>query len=415
LTLFTQRKLARLVPVMVISVLLFSTACGVLPGAVEVKQPDPATAERVGKASNALAFDLLTGLVDGSDEENVIISPLSISALLAMLLNGADGATAEAIAGVLHLDGISQEDTRELGNLLRYLGASDQDVELVVSNAVWPTTGYALQDEFVKIMEENFGAEVDELDLGSQQGADTIDGWVSDKTQGKIEKMSDALQLPDPNAVAVLMNAIYFKGNWTNPFNAEHTREGEFTLPDGSQVKVPMMTRDSSDFMVGEGDGFRVLRLPYGESERFGMEIFLPDEGSNAEELLAGLDAEAWRSVVADVSEARLLVTLPKFELEYKVGGELDDLLKELGMGIAYSPQSDFTRMAASDPWLSRVAHKTYLRVDEKGTEAAAVTGGVMVESMPPEFRVDRPFVFTISDSKSGAILFMGLVGDPSQ
>jgi len=251
--------------------------------------PAPERARRVAETSADLAFDLLGRLAELNPGGNVIISPLSISALLAMLLEGAGGETAEAIAGVLGLSTAAGEAAAaDYGALLRYLAQSGGGVELAIANAVWPIHGYPLTGSFVEAMTRDFAAEVSELDLGSAEGAEYIDGWVAEQTRGRIEKMSDALGLPDPAAVMVLMNAVYFKGSWTSRFDPEATRPGTFTLPDGTEVSVPMMSQ-RGEFLMGEaemagaggpasaGRTFLLLRLPYGEEKRFAMEILLPE------------------------------------------------------------------------------------------------------------------------------------------
>lgn len=387
--------------------------CARSPRLGHLEPPPVEAAERVATSSNALTFELLSGLSRDSDGGNVIISPLSVSSLLAMLLAGANGATADAIASVLHFDNSSPGGAVDFGHLLRYLAVAGGDVDLTIANAVWANKGYPLKDDFVNNLQDNFGAEVNELDLGSQQGADTIDGWVSDKTKGLIEKMSDALRLPDPQAVIVLMNAVYFKGNWTYPFEKERTHPGEFRRLDGSTVAVPMMTQDR-EYEVAQGDGFTLVRLPYGKSQRFAMDVLVPDAQQDPERFIRDLDEAVWEAAVTSLKKQRVNLLMPRFELEYKAAKDLDDRLKELGMGIAYSPQTDFSPMSPSNPALSRVAHKTYIRVDEQGTEAAGVTGGVMVESMPPQFNVDHPFAFTISDTETETILFAGFVTDPA-
>ena len=164
-----------------------------------------------------------------------------------------------------------------------------------------------------------------------------------------------------------------------------------------------------------QSDGFQMVRLPYGEEERFAMDVLLPDEGTDIHQFRDQLDMGTWLSASDDLNETRVDVTMPSFELEYDTGSDLNDVLQDLGMGIAYSGEADFTPMSSVAPFLSTVVQKTYIRVDEEGTEAAAVTGGAMVESMPPQFRVDRPFVFMITDTETDTILFLGQVTDPSE
>jgi len=403
----------RLMTWVIVVVLVFSlTGCSLFSRAA-AQPPDPQQVQKIAEASNGLAFDLLRRLSDSAHGDNVVISPLSISALLAMLLEGSGGETAEAIAGVLHLD-LQDEDNSGFGDLLRYLSHSVEDVELNVANAIWTTTGYPLTDEFTKTMKDSFEAQVAEADLGSTEAAETIDSWVADKTNNRIEKMSDALGLPDPAAVAVLLNAVYFKGTWTNQFDPNRTQPGTFTLPDSTEVEVPMMSQQA-EFETAQGSRFILVRLPYGTNERFVMDILLPDADYTINDFVADLNPDMRAQAIDDLSKGMIYLQLPKFELEYKATAELDAVLQDLGMAIAYSPESDFTPMSPRDPWLSRVAHKTYIRVDEEGSEAAGVTGGVMLESAPAPLEVNRPFVLTIADTETNTILFMGVVTDPRE
>ena len=200
-----------------------------------------------------------------------------------------------------------------------------------------------------------------------------------------------------------------------NQFDPDQTRDEPFTLADGSQVDVPLMQLRDETFDYADRHGYDVLRLPYGDDERYGMEIFLADEPDGLPDLLDVLDRDEWREAVDELAAAELhRVAVPRFELEWE--GELNEPLTALGMDLPFSPGADFRPMSPTDPWLDVVVHKTFIRVDEEGTEAAAVTGGVMVESAPVdplEFIVDRPFVFTISDAVTGGILFLGSVTDP--
>jgi serine protease inhibitor len=375
-----------------------------IPVAAEL---DPETAQWVAAAVNELGFDLLGGL---HDVDNVILSPVSVSVLLAMIANGAAGETADAIRDVLHVADRDEADVNAAyASLLALLSRTDE-VELAIASSLWAGQGTPFEQAYLDRVTDAFAAELDEVDLGAAETAERIDAWVRRETSDLIEGIAEDLGLPDPNAVLVLLNAVYFKGAWTEPFRAEQTREGDFHLADGTTVTVPFMQRDD-EIAHGAGDGFEVVRLPYGDDERFAMEIFLPD-GALAD---FALDQQTWAEAVAGLAEQRVMLTLPRFELEYTTeGGALDDVLDALGMGIAYTPGSDFTRMSPADPWLSTVAHKTYIAVDEEGTQAAAVTGGSMVTSMPPEFHVDRPFAFTISDAETGVIVFLGSVEDPA-
>lgn len=363
----------------------------------------------VGEAINAFGFDLLGEVADG--RRNATVSPVSVAVLLAMVLAGADGDTAEAMADVLHL-----EDSRDVrvGALLSQL-ADTEDVTLSVGNALWANQGTPLEEDYRTFVQDTFGATLEETDLGAQQTADEIDAWVDERTEGRIAEIAADLGLPDPAAVLVLVNAVYFLGEWTTQFDPGDTHGGPFTLPDGSQVEVPLMHLYEEKFEYVERDGYRMLRLPYGEAGRYGMEVLLPDDGVGLGTVLDSLDAAEWSAAVDGLTERTVHeLALPRFELEWKA--ELNDPLSRLGMAPAFGPAADFRPMSPADPWLDVVAHKTYINVDEQGTEAAGVTGGFMATSAMPDqltFRVDRPFAFTISDTETGTILFLGAVADP--
>ncbi|TDD66715.1 serpin family protein [Jiangella aurantiaca] len=365
----------------------------------------PGDADAVGTSVNEFGFELLGQLTDGT--ENTVTSPVSAAALLAMVLAGAGGQTADEMAAVLHL-----EDSRDVrvGALLRELADTD-DVTLSTANALWAQPGVPFEDDYLAFTRDSFGATVAEADLGAQETADEIDAWVRDQTDDRIDGIAEELRLPDPRAVLVLANAVYFLGAWTTPFDPGDTRDGGFRLTDGTTSTVPIMHLPTTYLPLAQRDGYQMLRLPYGEDERYAMEILLPDDGFGLPQLLASLDATEWAAAVAALEPTKIdELALPRFELEWEA--ELNDALIALGMDRAFGG-GDFTPMSPVNPSLSVVAQKTYIRVDEAGTEAAAVTGGMMDVSAGWPFRVDRPFAFTISDSETGTILFLGTVADP--
>ncbi len=355
---------------------------------------------------NAFGFNLHTAV--SQDGRNTVTSPLSASVLLAMVAAGAGGDNAEEMVRLLRLDG--PQDTRNAALLADLVGTDD--VTLAVANSLWAAEGYPFEDDYVSFVQDVYGATLDDVDLGSQDAADTIDEWVDQGTGGLIDEIAADLGLPDPQAVLVLLNTVYFRGTWTTTFDEDDTREAPFTLAGGDEVDVPMMYRGSAEVEISVGDGFQMLRLPYGDEERFGMEVMLPDEGVALDDLLDDLDAEAWRDAVDDLQKGTVSqIALPRFELEWDAN--LNDVLQSLGMVSAFGG-GDFTPMSPANPFLDTVVQKTYIQVDEEGTEAAAVTGGVMAQSAgPPPFRVDRPFAFTVSDRDTGAVLFLGSVHDP--
>ncbi len=308
-------------------------------------------------------------------------------------------------------------DRRDLrvGALLRTLADTDE-VTLSVADALWAGQDTPIADDYRTFVRRGFGATTEQGDLGSPATAEKIDAWAAENTNGLIDRIAADLGLPDPAAVLVPLNAVYFLGEWTTRFDPGDTRPEPFALPGGATVEVPMMHLSDETFGYAQRDGFRMLRLPYGEHGRYGMEIMLPDDGTTLTGLLASLDAVRWRAAVDSLAEQTIdELALPRFELRWKA--ELTDPLRRLGMVSAFTPgRADFRSMCPAAPWLQTVVHKTYVRVDEHGTEAAAVSGGAMLTSARLDqrvFRVDRPFAFTISDQQTGAILFLGAVSDP--
>jgi serine protease inhibitor len=396
---------------------LLATACGTEqdlgaadppPGDMDpVMHLTPQEARNLGEAINGFGFELFAGL-DGATDDNVLTSPLSVSVLVGMLLAGAGGDTYQAIAETIGLDEADLDETAYAA-LLRALGEGDEDVVLQVANSLWSTN--AFNDSFLDLTRQVFEAVAEQVDLGSQDAVQRIDEWVVEHTEGLIDGIAEDLGLPNPQVVAVLLNAVYFFGPWTTPFDPDLTLTGPFTRPDGSQVEAQLMSR-RGDLAYHEADGYEVLRLPYGDDERFGMEIFLPEAGSSLPELMEDLDARAWRSATESLEPSDLMVLLPRFDLTYE--SSLDEALQALGMGPAYDSGADFSPMTPAGAWLSTVVHKARVKVDEEGTEAAAVTGGAMIVSAPPTFEANRPFLFTISDRETGTILFLGAVTDPT-
>jgi serpin B len=283
-------------------------------------------------------------------------------------------------------------------------------VKLSVADALWANPATPLRKDFQDFVRRTFGATVRQDDLASPEIVKTVDDWAAKNTGGRIDRIAGDLGLPDEQAAVVLLNAVYFLGRWQTPFDAGFTRPAPFAAGGGAPVDVPTMQLSNVTFGYAQLDGYRMLRLPYGKHGRYGMEIMLPDRGRTLADLLGRLDDAGWRAAVGRLGEQEIdEVTLPRFELRWS--GELMAPLQRLGL-----PATGFSSMSAANPSLSTVVHKTYLKVDEKGTEAAAVTGGVMAmsaRSNPIEFRVDRPFAFTISDNETGAILFLGAVTDP--
>jgi len=362
-------------------------------------------------SNTEFSFKIFKELTLEDKDKNVFISPLSISTALAMTYNGAEGETKKAMAEALEFNGISLEGLNQsFKDLMIGIQNADSEIELNIANSIWLREGFDCREDFIDRNRRYFDSEVEEIDFSSPDAPNIINGWIKDATEGKIEKMIDKIC---DDVVMYLINAIYFKGNWTYEFDEDVTKKGDFYLLDGSIKKVPMMSQ-KQDFMYFEGNNFSSIRLPYGE-EKIAMYIVLPDEGINLDSVVESLDVERWNQIVKSLCKREVSIVMPKFKMEYGIK-LLNDALTNLGMGIAFSGSADFSGISP-DIFISRVLHKAVIEVNEKGSEAAAVTVVEMAETAMQidivEFIVNRPFIFVIADDRTDSILFMGKVVNP--
>lgn len=360
-------------------------------------------------ASNAFGVDMLRVLAPDHTDDNLFFSPLSASMALGMTLNGAAGSTYDQMAATLGFDGVDQGAINEAyTSLLELLQKLDPAVTVDIANSVWYRQGVEVDASFVSRVRNAFKAEVGGVDFADPATTRRINDWVKDRTKGTIPKLVD--QLP-PNLVMLLMNAVYFKGDWTSAFDPDRTTTGTFAAPSGPVDAKFMSQRTVA--RLGEGDGVQLVELPYG-GQAFAMTLILPTDGADPVDVLEGVDLARWNSWMSNAAERELVVELPRFELTWE--RTLNPDLQALGMRDAFDPgAADFSRMIpGGGVWIDRVLQKSFIRVDEKGTEASAVTGVFVVESLPPTIRFDRPFVLAIRERLSGTLLFMGVVRDPS-
>ena len=326
-----------------------------------------------------------------------------------MTYNGAEGDTSLDMAEALRFSGFTLEQLNQgFNDLTASVTDADEQVETSIANSIWYRAGYDVQKGFIERTGRYYRAAVRELDFSDPGSTDAINRWIDEATKGKIDKMLDRIS---PDAVMYLINAIYFKGDWTRPFSEASTREEEFFLETGGSKKVQMM-HAADRLQHARGDDFGFLRLPYG-LEKLAMYILLPDEGTFLEGIIGELDAEAWNKLKSELVEREVSLGMPKYRLEYKKS--LKDVLSTMGMGIAFVPGADFSGINPAI-FISEIDHKAVIEVNEKGSEAAGVTVVEMVKSAPPEpmeFIVNRPFIFAIVDDRTGSILFIGKVAEP--
>lgn len=371
--------------------------------------------EQLIEADQSFSYDIFRRTISYDDEENIFISPLSISMALAMTLNGAEGETFDEMKEALYLSGMDLEEVNEaFQSLTELLVSVDPEVQFVIANSIWHEESLPVKETFLERLENSYNAEVSGLDFRDPASVDVINEWVDENTQSRIEKIID--EIPG-EMVMYLINAVYFKGEWFSRFDKEDTREADFHLENGETVTVDMMSQ-KSNFAVNFSDEVRMIELPYGDS-LFTMTVLMPGNAETpidqfVEEHVTAKNLAEWRS---NLSVSDVPLELPKFEMEYEI--TYNDLLKAMGIEKAFDEeQANLSGIADVSPenlYISEVKHKTFVRVDEEGTEASAATSvGIGVTSMPPSMIVNRPFVFIIYERESGTNLFMGKVRNPT-
>jgi len=374
------------------------------------------TSKSLLQADKIFSFDMLKAIEQAEDDQtNYMISPLSITLALAMTLNGADGTTKEAIEDVLHVNGLSIEEiNKSYEKLIIALLSIDPEVVMEIANSIWYRNTFSVLPDFLDINQTYFNAEVSALDFTDPNAKSQINQWVSDKTHEKITEIVDRIE---PDDIMFLINAIYFKGIWTYQFEEQNTANRPFYQADGSVLgEVPTM-QIKGDFKYGRTDTYEVLELPYGTGN-YSMLVLIPGTGFSCNDLIQEMDQTSWDALLNNLYvRNELEVYLPKFKFEYEK--ELKDILANLGMGVAFTTGANFSKIHPTAPLaITAVKHKTFVEVNEEGTEAAAVTSvTVSLTSIQPpnEFRADHPFLFAIRENSTGAIMFIGKVADPTK
>ncbi len=360
---------------------------------------------------NDFAFRFFNQVCSSEKEKpNVFISPLSASLALSMTANGAAGNTLTEMLTTLgfsfspSLDALNSYHQKLTSALLDL----DNTTQLGIANSIWIKQGFKVHDSFVEANKRWYDADVRELDFSSSTAKDVINAWCADKTNQRIK---DVIEEIPADTRLYLLNALYFKGTWTSKFGKSKTVQEDFTNASGDKQKVAMMNQTAT-FNYTQNDNFAIAEFPYG-NEAFSMVVLLPAENKTLDESLSGLTYENWKSWSAALRRTELEVKLPKFEMKYDKDLKKD--MKALGMKDAFSADAaDFSKMSADDLFIGLLKQFTYLKVDEEGTEAAAITVVGMDTTAGPSstvaFHVNRPFVFMIKEKSTGAILFMGKI-----
>lgn len=380
--------------------------------------PPPSSApneQKIISSSNAFGFDLYKEVASQSDaDENILLSPLSVSMALAMTKNGAEGVTYEEIKNTLRLDGTDDGTANQsYRDLLDKLPGKDPDVTTQIANSIWYREGFSVEEAFITTNEEYYDAEVSALDFSDPGAAKgIINDWVNNKTNNKIPEIIETI---DGAHVMFLINAVYFEASWTKAFDEEKTEQKPFTLQSGQTVEVDMMSSDELSFGYYEHDDLEVISLPYG-NEKYYFTALLPAENSSITDLSDQFTSDNWSTWVAATDTSHnYTLEMPKFELEYDA--ELNDMLIAMGMPSAFGNGANFGRInPGAQLAIDKVKHKTFIRVDEAGTEAAGATSvGIVITSANPVIQLNRPYIYVIHEKETGAILFTGRMMNPTQ
>ena len=374
-----------------------------------LKNPD----NKLVAANTRFGFKLFSEVLKQDSGKNVFVSPFSVAIALAMAYNGAGGSTRQAMAKALNLQGFSLEQINTSNGALKAMSDNpDEKVQLIIANSLWGNKDASFNPEFLQTSQSFYKAKVTNLNFADAGTPGIINNWVQENTRGKINKIVDRIA---PDQMLFLINAIYFKGNWTKEFDKKQTARYPFNLTSGTQTQHLMMSQ-TGDYRYLENDQFQAVSLPYGKNGQLSFYVFLPLQNSSLKTFSKNLDAKKWEKWMTQFKKQEGFIRLPSFQMDYEI--TLNSALKALGMGEAFSNKANLSGMGKNLA-ISEVKHKTFVEVNEEGTEAAATTSvGIVATSVrekPQAFRmiVDRPFFCAIRDNQTGSILFMGSIVEP--
>ena len=375
-----------------------------------LQNPDLETTEAKAFIANTneFALDFFRSIAGNEVEENYMVSPVSLSMALGMVHNGAAGETLKAFDEVLGGGNALADSNSYNGMLMESISSSSSGTTLNLANAIWIQEGFPVEKEFVETNKRYYDSEVANVDFQKGSTVDKVNKWALDNTNGKIK---DFVQEFGDETRLFLANAVYFKSQWKYRFNTDRTIQRPFYLSETNSIEVPMMNM-TAEVATAYTDLFSAIALPYKE-DRFEMVILLPNFGITTNTIIENMDGTELASLFSDNRKSELEIGIPRFKLEYSK--TLNDALTELGLGIAFDNEANFKGInKETDLFISSVFQKTFIEVNEEGTEAAAVTGvAVGVTSAPPSFVADRPFLYIIRERFTGVICFMGKVGNP--
>jgi len=373
-----------------------------------------AIAPQAIQSSNEFGIGLFTK-VAGTDDQNLMLSPLSASTALTMLLNGCGGDTYNQLQGTLNYPaGMTIYDINEAyKSLVDQLLKADPKVNLALANAIFYRNSFVVKPPFLAVMDSDYKAYIKGLDFGAPSVLTTINKWASDNTNGKIPVVLNEIST---DAVMFIMNALYFKGDWSYQFDKSLTEERPFHPDGGTTMNVSTMNGEIGSKVVS-GSNFKAIEMPYGRTN-FTMVVIVPNE--TLSDFYPSFTHQSWNQLTIDLDEldefGKTIVYMPKFKFSYEK--YLNDQLKSMGMIDAFIPfQANLSGISDQPIFVDFVKQNTFVEVDEEGTEAAAVTTiGINLTSMPPQpqqFVIDKSFIFAIRERTTNTLLFIGQVVNP--
>lgn len=364
------------------------------------------------ESNNVFAFKIFKSIVeDDTPGTNLFISPLSLYYALSMAANGANGSTYEAFKQTLAYELPKENTLIEIKELYEQLIKDEDKMIVEIANSLWTDKSFKIKDKYYSELVEYFHAYGNNLDFTSSATVKTINNWIADKTHDKIQNMLSSIS---PDEVLFLINAIYFKGDWLTNFDERLNTTRSFYLENDNQVEVEYMSR-KTNFPYYTNQVYSAIQLPYADTNYY-MTVFLPNLAKTSEDIVDELTNEEWNKIQDMFVQQEISITIPKFKFGYGVRN-MNKELQDMGLKEAFSDEADFSGISDLGLAISRVLHKSYIDVNEKGSEAAAATiVGIELTSMNPEqitFVADHPFIFTISERTTNTILFMGKVSEP--
>ncbi|MCK5146315.1 serpin family protein [bacterium] len=397
---------------LILSLLIIVVQCSrTSPNAPESVRDLGSLEKSMVESSNAFGFDIFSRMAAIRPDSNLFISPLSISMALGMATNGASGTTADAMRTVLGYDGMTMAEINQTyKSLIDLLTSLDENVIMEIANSLWGREGFPIQADFIQTLQTYFEAEARTLNFSEPGAVDIINGWIEDKTHGKIKNMLSNIS---PQTVLFLINAIYFKADWTTAFDPEDTYDGYFNLANGSNVECKLM-KQKDEFAFAETDKVKIIDLPY-EDGHYSMTVIQPRGNLTITDILADFNESSWKNWLNMLTKTKLDLSMPRFKVEDN--WKLNDILTAMGMGIAFGDNADFSNInPEADLFISKVLHRSFVDVNEQGTEAAAATVvEISFTAAGPFMNLNSPFIYIIRDHNTDTMMFIGILYNPAE